>query len=129
MKELRGKQGQVVGLLLGGMTQREAAATAGVAEETVSRWRRKDEGFRRALEEGRGELQAANRERLESMTGLALRTLEGLMREGSEGTRMRAALEVLRATMTPAARDGLGDRAFWQALAEANARDGEVWER
>lgn len=95
--ELNGKQDQVITLLLAGKTQKDAAAEADVAKETVSRWMNGDPAFVATLNTRRRELWGANAQRLRSLAGKAVDTLEGLLESENETMRLRAASEILKA--------------------------------
>ena len=96
-KALTGQQEQVIALLLAGKKQRDAAESAGVAEETVSRWMHGDALFVATLNARRQDLWQATAERLLGLGGKAAATLEGLLDSESESTRLQAAKAVLKA--------------------------------
>jgi len=95
--KLNGKQDQVITLLLAGKTQKDAAAEVDVAEETVSRWMKGDAVFVATLNARRRELWGANAQRLRSLAGKAIKTLEGLLESENEAMQLRAASEILKA--------------------------------
>ena len=96
MKRLSVSQERVIELLLAGKTQKEAAAEAGVAAETVSRWRKSNDAFREALGARRRELRAAQAERLRSLAGRAMGALEELLESRNGRVRLGAATAVLK---------------------------------
>ena len=93
----KGKQEQVITLLLAGKTQKDAATEVGVAEETVSRWMKGNADFVATLNARRRELWGANAQRLRSLAGKAIKTLEGLLESENEAMQLRAASEILKA--------------------------------
>ena len=98
---LSGQQDQVIGLLLAGKTQREAATEAGCAEETVSRWANRDPLFMATLNARRRELWQGNVDRLRALTSEAIDVVRDVLRTvrnpPDDGLRLRAALAVLKA--------------------------------
>ncbi len=94
---LSAQQEQVISLLLGGKTQREAAQEVGVAEETVSRWMNGDAEFVATLNARRLELWQANAEKLRALATKAVNTLGDLLDSEDDTLRLRAAISVLRA--------------------------------
>ena len=88
------QQELAVDLLASGRTVTEAAATVGVARQTVSEWLNRSPEFRAGLNERRQELWAATGDRLRGLLPDAVDALAGELRGGS---RLRAAALVLRA--------------------------------
>ena len=108
---LTGQQEQVIGLLLAGKSQKNAAAEAKVAEETVSRWMHGDALFVATLNQRRQQLWEGNAARLQSLADKAVDTIEDLMDNGeTDAVRLRAALAVLKG----------------QGLADAGRPEGEI---
>lgn len=95
---LSGPQIAVIGFMLEGKRQGEAAELAGVAPETVSRWVRGDALFLAELNGRRAELWQSQASRLRNMAGKAVDVLEGLLADesASPGVRLAAAREVLK---------------------------------
>ncbi len=95
---LSGPQIAVIGFMLEGKRQGEAAELAGVAPETVSRWVRGDAVFLAELNVRRAELWQSQASRLRNMAGKAVDVLEGLLADESTspGVRLAAAREVLK---------------------------------
>ena len=87
------QQELAVDLLASGRTVTEAAATIGVARQTVSEWLNQNADFRAALNERRQELWAATGDRLRALLPDAVDALAGELRGGN---RLRAAALVLR---------------------------------
>jgi hypothetical protein len=81
--------------LVSGKTATAAAQSAGVNRETVSRWLHHDPAFQAELGRQRAALHAAVDDRLRTLTGQALDTLETLMTVGSHQNKLKAALSVL----------------------------------
>ena len=100
-KELTPQQDQVISLMLAGQTQREVAQAAGVAPETISRWRSGHAVFVATLNQRRHELWRGQRERLANLAGEAVGTLKDLMKSESDSIRLRAAVAVLRTQAEP----------------------------
>jgi hypothetical protein len=90
-------QQKVIGLLLSGNNQRNAASEAGITEETVSRWKSGDTAFIAVLTNARREIWDSQAQRLRNLSGLAIDTLEGLLESDVEVIRLRAAQTVLKA--------------------------------
>lgn len=93
------KQSQVIRLILEGNTQRRAAQEAGVAEETVSRWKSEDALFASTLENMRRDLCESQAQKLLDLSSKAIDTLGELLQSEDEGIRLRASQAVLKATM------------------------------
>ena len=95
---LSGQQEQIVALLLTGSTQRDAAATVGVAEETVSRWVNHDPDFIATMNARRVDVWRGNVDRLRALTSKAIETIETVLEQSpDERVRLAAAVAVLRA--------------------------------
>ena len=98
---LTGKQDHVIGLLLAGQRQKEAAAEADVSEETVSRWINHDPLFVATLNARREELWRSRVERLRGLADKALDVyddvLSGRLTVESTSVALRAAKDVLGA--------------------------------
>lgn len=97
VKELNPQQRQAVLLLAQGMTGRETASRVGVTEETVSRWRSQPE-FAASLNRCFGEAIEVVQNRLRSLAGDALGTIEEVMRDqdAPPAVRLSAATALLR---------------------------------
>ena len=77
--DLTDAQRQVIGLLLCGNNQRKAAEEAGVAEETISRWKSGDAAFVSVLANARRDLWDSQAQRLRHLSGRAVDALEELL--------------------------------------------------
>ena len=95
--DLTATQQNVINLLLLGNNQRRAAEEAGVAAETVSRWKASDAAFMTVLANARRDIWDSQVQRLRNLSGLAIETLEGLLESDVEVIRLRAAQAVLKA--------------------------------
>jgi len=96
--ELSPQREQVIIALLSGSTQKDAAAAAGVAEETVSRWCNGDPLFIATLNLRRRELWESAADRLRSLTALAIDSLADVLENATDDSvKLRAALGVLKA--------------------------------
>ena len=95
--DLTATQQNVINLLLLGNNQRMAAKEAGVAAETVSRWKASDAAFMTVLANARRDIWDSQVQRLRNLSGLAIDTLEGLLESEVEAIRLRAAQAVLKA--------------------------------
>lgn len=82
--------------LLAGKSQREAAEVAEVTESTVSRWCNHDAAFIAELNKRRAGLWDTHADKLRSLAGRAVDTLEGLLDAGDEKTRLAAATAILK---------------------------------
>lgn len=85
-------QEAVIGHLLDGRTQVEAAALAGVAAETISRWKRDDLLFLATWQNRRRQVWDAHAQRLRNLAGKALDVVETGLDDGD----LRAAALVLK---------------------------------
>ena len=90
--ELTPAQEAVIGHLLDGRNQVEAAALAGVAAETISRWKRDDLLFLATWQNRRRQVWDAHAQRLRNLAGAALDVVEA----GLEAGDIRAAALVLK---------------------------------
>lgn len=85
-------QDAVIDALLAGKTQAEAAALAGVAAETVSRWKRDNLLFVATWQNRRRQVWDAHAQRLRNLAGRALDVVE----QGLDAGDLRAAALVLK---------------------------------
>lgn len=85
-------QEAVIDALLAGKTQAEAAALAGVAAETVSRWKRDDALFVATWQNRRRQVWDAHAQRLRNLAARALDVVEA----GIDAGDLRAAALVLK---------------------------------
>ena len=85
-------QEAVIDALLAGKTQAEAAALAGVAAETVSRWKRDNLLFVATWQNRRRQVWDAHAQRLRNLAGRALDVVE----QGLDAGDLRAAALVLK---------------------------------
>ena len=90
--ELTPAQEAVIGALLDGKTQAEAAALAGVVPETISRWKSKDALFVATWQTRRRQVWESHAQRLRNLAGKALDVVEA----GLEAGDIRAAGLVLK---------------------------------
>lgn len=86
-------QETVIASMLEGKSQAEAARLAGVAPETVTRWKRNDSLFTATLQNRRRHLWDAHAQRLRNLAGQALDVVE---RELEGPNALRAAAIVLK---------------------------------
>ncbi len=96
-RHLSAKQEKAVGLIIQGKTDREAAASVGVARQTVTLWRNHHAAFRAELNRRRAEQWAAAAERLRSLVGDAVDVLAADLHGENPKARRAAAVHVLRA--------------------------------
>lgn len=94
--QLTVSQENAIDALILGNTDREAGEKAGVARETVTRWRNDNADFIAELNRRRSALWAASHDRLRSLVAKAVDVLEQALTVGDT----RAAVEVLKATGT-----------------------------
>lgn len=85
-------QEAVIDQLLAGKSQAEAAALAGVAAETVSRWKRDDLLFMATWQNRRRQVWDSHAQRLRNLAGRALDVVE----QGLDAGDLRAAALVLK---------------------------------
>jgi len=95
-RSLSTAQENAIDALILGNTDREAGEKAGVARETVTRWRNDNADFIAELNRRRSALWAASHDRLRSLVAKAVDVLEQALTVGDT----RAAVEVLKATGT-----------------------------
>lgn len=100
------QQEAVIAALLEGKTQREAAALAGLAEETISRWKRNDPVFLGTLGQRRHEAWALHLDAARKLKQKAVETLSDLLESGDDATRFKAAVVALRLELTPPSEPG-----------------------
>jgi len=93
--ELSIAQESVILALLEGKSQKEAAESAGVSAEQVSRWKASDPLFVAELNRQRAELWEVNRAELLTLAKEARQVVREVLTSESEGVRLRAALAVL----------------------------------
>lgn len=94
--ELTPDQAAALDLLLAGQTITAAAATVGVARETVSRWRNNDPAFQAAYNAVLQSVYDAGQARLLEARGKALDRLAALVDSTDEATALKAAAALLR---------------------------------
>jgi hypothetical protein len=82
--------------LVGGATDAEAAAAAGVSRQTVCGWRNYDPAFRAELNRRRDDLWRASADRLRALVPKALTTLEDELEHGDDVPAVKAALAILK---------------------------------
>lgn len=95
------QQEAVIAALLEGKTQRQAAALAGLAEETISRWKRNDPVFLAMLNQRRDEAWALHLDAARKLKQKAVEALSELLDSGDDTTRLRAAAVAVRIDLTP----------------------------
>lgn len=95
-EELSQDQVDVLALLLAGQKQVDAAASVGVAAETVSRWVRHDAVFMAELNRRRLDAWEAQAARLAGLSGQAVDTIAELLASGSEASKFKAAVAILK---------------------------------
>lgn len=93
--ELSIAQESVILALLEGKSQKEAAESAGVGAEQVSRWKANDALFVAELNRQRAELWEVNRAELLTLAKDARQVVREVLTSESESVRLRAALAVL----------------------------------
>ena len=97
-KVLSQQQLDVLALLLAGQRQVDAAASVGVAPETVSRWVNHDAVFIAALNRCRKDIFDASVDRLRALSGKAIDVLEEIVTAPeSEAAVLKASLAILKA--------------------------------
>ena len=97
-QELRGsnlsiEQLNAIDILVNGKTDQETAQSVGVARETVTRWQNNNPYFAAELNKQRRSIWAASHDRLRSLAGKAVDTLEAALDAGDS----RTAVEVMKA--------------------------------
>lgn len=90
MSFLTNKQ-RALAVLLGGGSNQEAAASANVRAETVSRWKRHDPDFMKELAAGHAESWAETKSNLLELEPLAISAIERGLTDESTKTRLSAA--------------------------------------
>ena len=93
--ELSIAQESVILALLEGKSQKEAAESAGVSAEQVSRWKASDPLFVAELNRQRAELWELNRAELLTLAKEARQVVKEVLNSESDSVRLRAALAVL----------------------------------
>lgn len=93
--ELSIAQESVILALLEGKSQKEAAESAGVSAEQVSRWKASDPLFVAELNRQRAELWEVNRAELLTLAKEARQVVREVLNSESESVRLKAALAVL----------------------------------
>ena len=95
--ELAAAQTKVALLLAHGATITNAAGSAGLHRSTVYRWIKTDDNFRLALHQGRAEYTLTLRDDLRELSGMALRTLMGVLTDplASPAVRLKASMFIL----------------------------------
>ena len=86
------EQQNAIDLLVTGLSDQAVAEGVGVARETVTRWRNGNVYFQAALNRRRQEVWRGHQDRLRSLVGAALDTLERALKEGDS----KAAVAVLK---------------------------------
>ena len=87
------EQLNAIDILVQGKTDQETALAVGVARETVTRWRNDNPHFAAELNKQRRLIWAASHDRLRSLAGKAVDTLEAALDSGDS----RIAVEVMKA--------------------------------
>ena len=87
------EQLNAIDILVQGKTDQETALAVGVARETVTRWRNDNPYFAAELNKQRRSIWAASHDRLRSLAGKAVDTLEAALDAGDS----RTAVEVMKA--------------------------------
>lgn len=88
--ELTPQQAQVIGLLLAGKSQTEAAAAVGIAAESISRWKLSNAAFVAAYNEARQAQWDAITTRLDNLATQAVDALAELMQDDDPKVRLQA---------------------------------------
>ena len=96
MQAINIKQEMVIDLIMAGYSDSEAAAEAGVARQTVSRWRNKDPDFIQALEVRRELMRQRHMEAFSQLVEKAMRVMDKALESRNEHIRLKAATFVLR---------------------------------
>ena len=103
--ELEADQAAALDLLLAGQTVTAAAAAAGVARETVSRWRNSDAAFQGAYNAALQSVYDAGQARLLEARGKALDRLAALVDSNDPAIALKAAAALLRVEVARPAGD------------------------
>lgn len=101
--EVSPRQQRAILALATGATDRKAAEAAGVARETVSRWRNHDPVFRAALDQARAAIWRANVEALEALGTDAVAVLRAALSLWNDQLRVRTAMYIADITGLAAA--------------------------
>ncbi|MCP4447449.1 MAG: hypothetical protein GY811_19220 [Myxococcales bacterium] len=88
------KQDRALAVLLSGATCQEAAATAGVRPETISRWKRSPD-FAAAITDGQAQLAELSADDLAELHSLAHAAIKSALTDDSVTTQLRAASMVV----------------------------------
>lgn len=96
LPRLRPKQELALAAILAGATDGEAASRAGVARETLNRWKHADANFVAELNRRRAEAWEASCDALRALAPKAVRALSDALDAPSPTTRLRAASLVLK---------------------------------
>jgi len=110
--------------LIAGKTQKEAAASAGVAPETVCRWMKRDAVFIAELNARRQDLWRAQRDALRGLVAQAVQVMGDLLKSKDERVRLQAASAILR-TAREIAPKGQTD----PEMIEHEQRQAEAWRK
>jgi len=115
--ELTADQAAALDLLLAGKTVTDAAATVGVARETVSRWRNNDPAFQAAYNAALQSAYDASQARLLEARNKALDRLADLVDSTDPAIALKAAGALLRVGVErPKGRVDAADIERWQML-------------
>ena len=82
--------------IVAGKSDAQVAEAVGVARETVNRWRNHDKDFQDELSQSRVAHINARISALSSVNTKAIEVMEELLDSKDEGTRMRAAMHLLK---------------------------------
>ena len=95
-ENLNEKQELALHLVLEGLTDNQIAERVGVSWQRVNIWRNQDIAFMRALEERKRVLREVHLGQLMHMVGKAMEVVREAMDTGTEQTRLKAAMYVLK---------------------------------
>lgn len=95
-ENLTEKQELAIQLALEGLTDNQIAEQVGVSRQRVNIWRNQDIAFMQALEERKRVLREVHLGQLMHMVGKAMEVVREAMDTGTEQTRLKAAMYVLR---------------------------------
>ena len=95
-EKLNGKQELALHLVLEGLTDSQIAERVGVSRQRVNIWRNQDIAFMQALEERKRVLWEIYLGQLMHMVGKAMEVVREAMDTGTEQTRLKAAMYVLK---------------------------------
>ena len=93
---LKDQQMLAIPHIVAGKSDAQVAEAVGVARETVNRWRNHDQDFRNELTQSRRAQINARISALSSVNTKAIEVMEELLDSKDEGTRMRAAMHLLK---------------------------------